>query len=223
MSTAVDQDGDSHLGELIAGVREYLRAPERTELADGKDLAIGGALLKRRRRLVSTTSASWAAGACSPREPGLARLGPKLNPRLRRHGPVHPRALAKVSRGICPVSSVKIVNVHRSSREAVPRTAEIVGRCHHCVIPISLTVSDADGFARAIALNPGRLGRRPLRFAGSVSVPYAGAVPDGGLIRLRRPRPSAPPSSSGLGHRPFKAAARVRIPLGARAGYGCQY
>jgi hypothetical protein len=26
-----------------------------------------------------------------------------------------------------------------------------------------------------------------------------------------------PPSSSGLGHRPFKAAARVRIPLGARA------
>jgi hypothetical protein len=25
-----------------------------------------------------------------------------------------------------------------------------------------------------------------------------------------------PPSSSGLGHRPFKAAARVRIPLGAQ-------
>ena len=56
-----------------------------------------------------------------------------------------------------------------------------------------------------------------------VSVPYAGAVPDGGLIRLRRPMPSAPPSSSGLGHRPFKAAARVRIPLGARAGYGCTH
>ena len=28
--------------------------------------------------------------------------------------------------------------------------------------------------------------------------------------------PTAPPSSSGPGHRPFKAAARVRIPLGAR-------
>jgi hypothetical protein len=27
-----------------------------------------------------------------------------------------------------------------------------------------------------------------------------------------------PPSSSGLGYRPFKAAARVRIPLGAREG-----
>jgi hypothetical protein len=54
----------------------------------------------------------------------------------------------------------------------------------------------------------------------AVSVPYAEAVPDGGLIRLRRPKPSEPPSSSGLGHRPFKAAARVRIPLGARVGYG---
>ena len=30
-------------------------------------------------------------------------------------------------------------------------------------------------------------------------------------------RPPEPPSSSGLGHRPFKAAARVRIPLGARS------
>src|SRR4051812_5164247 len=28
----------------------------------------------------------------------------------------------------------------------------------------------------------------------------------------------APPSSRGPGHRPFKAAARVRIPLGARSG-----
>ena len=48
-----------------------------------------------------------------------------------------------------------------------------------------------------------------------MSVPYAGPVPDAGLTRLRRPRRVAPPSSSGLGHRPFKAAARVRIPLGA--------
>jgi hypothetical protein len=31
-----------------------------------------------------------------------------------------------------------------------------------------------------------------------------------------------PPSSSGLGHRPFKAAARVRIPLGAPAGISWQ-
>lgn len=60
-------------------------------------------------------------------------------------------------------------------------------------------------------------------FAGSGSVPYAGAVPNGGLVRLWRPRSSEPPSSSGLGHRPFKAAARVRIPLGARIGYGNQY
>jgi hypothetical protein len=39
--------------------------------------------------------------------------------------------------------------------------------------------------------------------------PTAGAKGHGGDCRHR------PPSSSGLGHRPFKAAARVRIPLGA--------
>ena len=39
--------------------------------------------------------------------------------------------------------------------------------------------------------------------------PTAGAKGHGGGCRHR------PPSSSGLGHRPFKAAARVRIPLGA--------
>src|SRR5579859_818321 len=71
------------------------------------------------------------------------------------------------------------------------------------------------GAPRRIA--PGRSGSGRSALLVGVSVPYAEAVPDGGLIRLRWPRPSAPPSSSGLGHRPFKAAARVRIPLGARA------
>jgi hypothetical protein len=33
--------------------------------------------------------------------------------------------------------------------------------------------------------------------------------------------PRAPPSSRGLGHRPFKAAARVRIPLGAQEAWSC--
>ena len=31
-----------------------------------------------------------------------------------------------------------------------------------------------------------------------------------------------PPSSSGLGHRPFTAATRVRIPLGVPAGRSCE-
>ena len=46
----------------------------------------------------------------------------------------------------------------------------------------------------------------------------AGSVPlhpERGSETVARPRP---PSSSGLGHRPFKAAARVRIPLGAPVG-----
>ena len=61
---------------------------------------------------------------------------------------------------------------------------------------------------------------RHTRFAGRASVPYAGAVPDGGrhgftaAVARRKP-----PSSSGLGHRPFKAAARVRIPLGVLLAY----
>ncbi len=36
------------------------------------------------------------------------------------------------------------------------------------------------------------------------------------LSRLPPAGVGEPPSSSGLGHRPFKAEARVRIPLGAR-------
>src|SRR5580658_3059569 len=38
--------------------------------------------------------------------------------------------------------------------------------------------------------------------------PTAGATGKAAIVE--------PPSSSGLGHRPFKAAARVRIPLGAQ-------
>jgi hypothetical protein len=56
-----------------------------------------------------------------------------------------------------------------------------------------------------------------LRFAAGAILPYAETVPDGGRQGSRRLRPPEPPSSSGLGHRPFKAAARVRIPLGAQS------
>ena len=68
-----------------------------------------------------------------------------------------------------------------------------------------------------MVVNPGRLGWGRSALPDLDVFPYAGAVPTAGLCRLRRPKPTAPPSSSGLGHRPFKAAARVRIPLGARA------
>ena len=59
---------------------------------------------------------------------------------------------------------------------------------------------------------------RATRFAGGGLRPLCWGGP-----RRRAPRVRGgedrrkPPSSSGLGHRPFKAAARVRIPLGARA------
>jgi hypothetical protein len=46
-------------------------------------------------------------------------------------------------------------------------------------------------------------------------VPYALRVPNGQASGgIRTSREGSAPSSSGLGHRPFKAAARVRIPLG---------
>ena len=70
--------------------------------------------------------------------------------------------------------------------------------------------------ARDIALKTRPTWPRPPALLLPKSSPYALAVRNGRLIRLRWPWPSAPPSSSGLGHRPFKAAARVRIPLGAR-------
>ena len=41
MGSAVDQDGDGHLSELVTGEGEYLGAPQRTELADGEDLVVG--------------------------------------------------------------------------------------------------------------------------------------------------------------------------------------
>ena len=147
-------------------------------------------------------------------EPGLIGFGPKLSLRLRCHGPDHPRASATGLRGICPIWSSNTVNA--PYRPVMP--AEIVGGCHHCVIVISLTVSDVADLCKGYGPESRRTWLMPDPFLlVPVSVPYAGAVFDGGLVRLRRPRPSAPPSSSGLGHRPFKAAARVRIPLGARA------
>ena len=45
-------------------------------------------------------------------------------------------------------------------------------------------------------------------------MPYAFEAPNG--CRWRLGSTAKPPSSSGLGRRPFKAVARVRIPLGVR-------
>ena len=41
VGSAVDENGDGDLGELIAGEGEDLRAAQRAELADGEDLAVG--------------------------------------------------------------------------------------------------------------------------------------------------------------------------------------
>ena len=60
--------------------------------------------------------------------------------------------------------------------------AEIADCYHHCVILISLTVSDAAGLGKRYGLNPRRLscGLSALLVLGVF--PYAGAGPDGGLM-----------------------------------------
>ncbi len=195
---------------------EHLRAPQRSALADGEDPTIGRALLVYPpvAPQVGRLNALGRQRSLS-RNQDLIGLGTKL----RRYARVTLRRRPE-SRAICLISPLHIENApgHRVM------LAEIVSRCHHCVILVSLTVSDAADFCMRHRLNPRPTGQAEgSALLVPLSVPYAGAVPDGGLIRLRRPRPSAPPSSSGLGHRPFKAAARVRIPLGAHAGYGCQH
>jgi hypothetical protein len=89
VSPAVDQDGDGHLSELIPGEREHLRAPQRTELADGEDLAVG--LLRLGRPPVAACVDDLGSLALVPLalvpevfvpEPSLAGLRPELSPRL---------------------------------------------------------------------------------------------------------------------------------------------
>jgi hypothetical protein len=64
-------------------------------------------------------------------------------------------------------------------------TAEIVTGYRRCVIFLSLTVTDASALRNRIELNPRRLDREEAyALVVPVSVPYAGAVPDGGLVRL---------------------------------------
>ena len=58
-------------------------------------------------------------------------------------------------------------------------------------------------------------GRAQRALPGELLSPMLGRSPTAGATGSRRRSRRKPPSSSGLGHRPFKAAARVRIPLGA--------
>jgi len=92
--SAVDEDGDGHLSELVTGEGEDLATPQHTELADGEDLAIG------RPRLGCPPVATQMDGLAFLPGPGLAGLGPEL----RRHGLAHPQASARVACGVLPLS-----------------------------------------------------------------------------------------------------------------------
>ena len=83
MGSAVDQDGDGYLGELVAGEGEYLGAPQRAELADGEDLAVGRPRLRRPPVAAGMGDRGPLAPVGSPAfvpdpglaGPGLTRLG----------------------------------------------------------------------------------------------------------------------------------------------------
>ena len=181
MGSAVDQDGDGHLSELVTGEGEYLGAPQRTELADGEDLAVGRPCLgfppvaARMDGLRSLASVAVSGPASVPVVvPGPSLSG--LRPELRRHGLARPQASARVVRGVWPVSP--------SSMQLPPRRpvtpVEIVARSNLCVIFISLTVSDAADVCNRYRLNPGRLGHGLSALLVLGVFPYAGAVPTAG-------------------------------------------
>jgi hypothetical protein len=93
MSPAVDQDGDGDLGDLIASAREHLRAPDRAELADGEDLAVGRPLLGGSPVATGLNClARLARWFLFWPEPGLVglrlKLGPRFSPRLSCHSVV---------------------------------------------------------------------------------------------------------------------------------------
>ena len=173
MGSAVDQDGGGHLSELVTGEGEYLGTPQRTELADGEDLAVGRPCLgcpPVAARVDGLGSLAFVTAFVTG--PGLAGLGPDL----RGHGLAHPQASARVAFGVWPVSP--------SSMQLPPRRpvtpVEIVARSNLCVIFISLTVSDAVDVCKRYRLNPGRLGHGLSALLVLGVFPYAGAVPTAG-------------------------------------------
>lgn len=119
MGSAVAEDGDGHLSELVTSEGEHLGAPQRTELADGEDLAVG------RPRLGCPPVAARGDGlgfvpAFVP-GPGLAGLGPEL----RRHGLARPQASARVAFGVWPVSPSSM----QTPQVVQLTTAEIASGC----------------------------------------------------------------------------------------------
>ena len=173
MGPAVDQDGDGHLSELVTGEGEYLGAPQRTELADGEDLAVGRPLLgcpPVAARVDGLGSLAFAPGFA----PGPGPAG--LRPYLRRHGLARAQASAKMVCGVWPVSPS---NMQLPPRRPVT-PVEIVARSKLCVIFISLTVSDAVDVCSRYRPNPGRLGHGLSALLVLGVFPYAGAVPTAG-------------------------------------------
>ena len=181
MGPAVDQDGDGHLSELVTGEGEDLGAPQRAELADGEDLAVGRPLLGCPP--VAAQVDGLGSLACAQAflpvflpvfAPGPGPAG--FRPDLRRHGLARAQASARVVCGVWPVSPS---NMQLPPRRPVT-PVEIAARFKLCVTFISLTVSDAADVCNRYRPNPGRLGHGLSALLVLGVFPYAGAVPTAG-------------------------------------------
>jgi hypothetical protein len=103
------------------------------------------------------------------------------------------------------------------------RPAPGAGEARHASLPRLTSVVGSSRRYRPSSMGrrcPPGIGARPERFAVGRLRPLCWIGPRRRAPRVPAARAVEPPSSSGLGHRPFKAAARVRIPLGAPLAAG---
>jgi hypothetical protein len=117
-----------------------------------------------------------AAGQAKPilREAGPDRARPEAQSAARLSRFRSPSGVGRVSQAIWPFWPQKITN----APEYGAASAEVFTGCHHCVIAISLTVSDAGGLGKGYrAESPNKLTRVPVRFGGSGLCPLCWGSP----------------------------------------------
>ena len=141
MGSAVDQDGDGYLGELVAGEGEYLGASQRTELADGEDLAVGRPRLRRPPVAAWMDDRGPLAFAGSPAfvpDPSLTGLGltglglTRLGPEFRRRGLARRQASATMVGGVWPVSPSSM-HMPPGCPVTPPRSSAVIILCNSCI------------------------------------------------------------------------------------------
>ena len=180
-----------------------------TELREHLGLALGGGPAVRAHR---RHDEGIEAGGSEARDDAADQHGDSAMPRL-------PTATAMLAPGASAVSGV-VARGHSASSAASTSTAGKTSKASRFEHGRQVRLVSGDGPHHERKRHPdlqaalrGQAYREaPAAFAAGRRSTRSAAAAGRGIIP-RRPR--VPPSSSGLGHRPFKPAARIRIPLGA--------